>query len=410
MSAGRLAEWRTVLSADLRSRTDPYDGEMVRDTVRQVWAEPRATPPPPARVWTDWVLLGPLVPVAVLEVVLRHDLGWPVVAFILGVPSIFALLWRRTHPLTVVVIVFACHGASEAVVLLGAEHSAMLYATAWLLILPYSLFRWGSGRECILGLAVMMLAHVPNGSGAVNSLVEVIAASVFLLFPAAVGLAVRYRITYRIRETDQIKLHEREQLARELHDTVAHHVSAIIIQAQAGRTVAPTDPKAAARVLEVIEAEASRTLTEMRIMVGALRDGGGAALAPQRGVADITKLARATGGSPHIAVQLSGGLDDLRPSVEAAVYRLAQESITNAVRHARHATRIDVLVAGDDDAIRLTVQDDGDPNPSAAATAGFGLVGMSERAKLLGGTLHAGPNKGRGWTITAVLPRDEVPA
>lgn len=383
---------------------------MVSDTVRQLWVEPRASPPPPARVWTDWVLLALLVPVSVLEVFLRNDLGWPVVAFILGVPSIFALLWRRTHPLTVVVIVFACHGASEAVLLLGADYSAMLYATAWLLILPYALFRWGSGRECMIGLAVMMLAHVPNGSGAVNSIVEVIAASVFLLFPAAVGLAVRYRLAYRVRAFDQVKLLERELLARELHDTVAHHVSAIIIQAQAGRTVASTDPDTAVRVLQVIEEEASRTLTEMRIMVGALRDGETAELAPQRGVADITKLARATGDSPLIAVRLTGGLDDIRPSVGAAVYRMAQESITNAVRHARHATRIEVLVTGDDDAIRLTVQDDGDPNPSAAGSIGYGLVGMSERAKLLGGTLQAGPSDGRGWTITAVLPRDGVSA
>jgi len=383
---------------------------MVSETVRQLWAEPRATPPPPARVWTDWVLLVLLVPVGVLEVFLRHDVGWPVVAFILGVPSIFALLWRRTHPLTVVVIVFACHGASEAVALLGAEHSAMLNTTAWLLILPYSLFRWGSGRECMLGMAVMLLAHVPNGSGAVNSFVDIIAATVFLLFPAAVGLAVRYRLAYRVRAHDQVKMLERELLARELHDSVAHHVSAIIIQAQAGRTVAPTNPDATVRVLQVIEEEASRTLAEMRIMVRGLRDGEAADLSPQRGVADITKLARATGDSPYIAVQLTGGLDDLRPSVGAAVYRMAQESITNAVRHARHATRIDVSVDGDDDNVRLVVQDDGDPSPSAAGAIGYGLVGMSERAKLLGGTLQAGPSDGRGWTITAVLPREGVPA
>ena len=381
---------------------------MVSDTVRQLWAEPRASPPPPARAWTDWVLVALLVPVGVLEVFLRRDLGWPVIAFILGVPSIFALLWRRTKPLTVVVIVFACHGASEAVLLLGADYSAMLYTTAWLLILPYSLFRWGSGRECIIGLAVMMLAHVPNGSGAVDSVITALAASVFLLFPAAVGLAVRYRLAYRVRAFDQVKLLERELLARELHDTVAHHVSAIIIQAQAGRTVASTDPDAAVRVLQVIEEEASRTLTEMRIMVGALRDGETADLAPQRGLADITKLARTTGASPHVAVRLTGGLDDIRPSVGAAVYRMAQESITNAVRHARHATRIEVVVTGDDDAIRLTVQDDGDPNPSPSGSIGYGLVGMSERAKLLGGTLQAGPSDGRGWTITAVLPRDGV--
>lgn len=385
-------------------------GPMVRDSVRQLWAEPRASPPPPVRVWRDWVLLGLLVPTAIVEVILRNDVGWPPVAFILGVPSIFALLWRRTHPLAVVVVVFACHGASEAVTVFGAPHSAMLYTTAWLLILPYSLFRWGSGRECMIGIAITLLAHVPNGSGAVSSVGDIIAATIFLLFPAAVGVAVRYRLAYRIRADDQIKLLEREQLARELHDTVAHHVSAIIIQAQAGRTIAATDPDAAVRVLQAIETEASRTLTEMRIMVGALRDGEVAALAPQRGVADITMLASASGDSPHVTVRLSGALDDLRPSVGAAVYRIAQESITNAVRHAHHATSIEVSVAGDDDAVRVTVHDDGDPSHFNSGVMGYGLVGMSERAKLLGGTLQAGPNNERGWTITAVLPRDGVPA
>ena len=228
----------------------------------------------------------------------------------------------------------------------------------------------------------------------------------FELVVAAVGVAVRYQSKARARGMDQVKLLEREQLARELHDTVAHHVSAIAIRAQAGRVVASSDPAAALEALVVIEEEASRTLAEMRAMVGALRHGEEPDLAPQRGVADIERLTTVDGDRPHVDVELTGDLDGLRPSVDAALYRLAQESITNAVRHARRATRIQVTVSGDDDCVRLTVGDDGDAGSfDLRSASGFGLIGMAERAKLLGGTLEAGPNRNRGWTVHAVLPR-----
>jgi signal transduction histidine kinase len=383
---------------------------MVSDTVRQLLAEP-AVPNPPRRVWRDWVLVGPMLPAAVIEVIFRNDLGWPPVAFVFGVISLFTLLWRRTHPLVAVAVAFGLHGASEAVTIFGAEHQAMLYSSAVLLVLPYSLCRWAAGRDCAIGLAVILLVHVPHGPLTWGVVVETAVGILVLLFPAVLGAAIRYRATSKVREMDQVKLREREQLARELHDTVAHHVSAIIIQAQAGRTVAPTDPAAAANVLEIIEAEASRTLAEMRTMVGALRRGEDPDLAPQRGVADIERLALGAGDGPRVDVELSGGLADLQPSVGAAIYRLAQESITNAIRHARHATRIDVSVAGDADSVRLTVRDDGDHSPfDPKSTSGYGLVGMAERAHLLGGSLEAGPGPDRGWTITAVLPRNGVPA
>ena len=196
-------------------------------------------------------------------------------------------------------------------------------------------------------------------------------------------------------------------MARELHDTVAHHVSAIAIQAQAGRTLAASQPNAAVDALEVIEEAASRTLAEMRTMVGVLRDGEEPDRAPQRGVADIARLARGAGDGPRVDVELSGDLDHLLPLVEAAVYRLAQESITNAVRHARNATRVSVIVVGDSDCVRLTVRDDGDASPfGASSSSGYGLVGMTERATLLGGTLEAGPSPDSGWTVNAVLPRN----
>ena len=107
-------------------------------------------------------------------------------------------------------------------------------------------------------------------------------------------------------------------------------------------------------------------------------------------------------------MKLSGDLDGLRPSVAAALYRLAQESVTNAVRHARHATVIQVTVHGEDDSVRLTVGDDGEAGTfDPRSSSGFGLIGMAERAKLLGGTLEAGPNRNRGWTVRAVLPRGQ---
>jgi len=373
----------------------------VRNAARSLWAEPRV-PNPPTRVWRDWALVAVLVPLAVLEVILREDLVWRPVALVLGAAPVFTLLWRRTHPLVVVAVAFGAQTLADVATLFGADESAVLYTTAYVLLLPYSLFRWGSGRDAAIGLAMILVGLFISDTG-----LDLVIAIGFFLFSAALGAAIRYQASSRLREMDQVKLREREQLARELHDTVAHHVSAIAIRAQAGRTLAAADPNAAVDALEVIEEEASRTLAEMRTMVGALRQGEEPDLAPQRGVADIERLALSAGDRPRVDVELSGDLDDLPSSVEAGIYRLAQESITNAVRHARHATRVKVSVVGDDRSVRLTVSDDGDAGSlSASASSGYGIAGMTERAKLLGGTLEAGPSRDRGWTVDAVLPRN----
>ena len=378
--------------------------------VRQLWLEPSVANSP-QRVWRDWVLVALLAPTAILEAVLRHDVGWRPVALMLGVPPIFALLWRRTHPLLAVLVVFGAHAVTESVTLVGAPHSAMLITSGYAVLLPYSLLRWASGKQAIIGMTVVLFLHVPRWPISWKSVGEGVVGMVFLSLLAALGATMRYRSMSRLRERDQAKLREREQLARELHDTVAHHVSAIIIQAQAGRTVAALDPQAAVAALEVIEQEASRALGEMRIMVSALRQGEDPSLSPQCGIADISRLARNSGPPPRVDVRMSAGLDDLRPSLSAAVYRLAQESITNAVRHARHATHIIVSVVADEQAVRLTVDDDGDAATFDAATgSGYGLVGMAERATLLGGSLVAGPRPSGGWGVTAVLPRGGRPA
>jgi len=385
---------------------------MFWDAARSLLAETRA-PDPPARVWRDWALVAALVPVAVLEGVLEDDMVWRVASVVVALALLPTLLWRRTHPLAAVVVAFGlltvAHVASLAI---GADWRG-LDTTVFVVLLIYSLLRWASGRHAAIGLAVVSIPPLLIGiDPLIHKTAEAVPASnvvmgaLFELVVAAVGVAVRYQSKSRSRGMDQVKLLEREQLARELHDTVAHHVSAIAIRSQAGRVVAASDPAAALDALVVIEEEASRTLAEMRAMVGALRHGEEPDLAPQRGVADIERLTTDTGDRPHVDVELSGDLAGLRPSVDAALYRLAQESITNSLRHARHATRIRVTVSGDDDCVRLTVGDDGDAASfDPRSTSGFGLIGMAERAKLLGGTLTAGPSRNRGWTVHAVLPR-----
>lgn len=383
-------------------------GPVLTDVVRSLWDEPRALDAPRRTAW-DWALVGVLVPIGVLEAVFRSGIEMRPAALVLGVAPVLTLLWRRTHPLPMVIIAYGVHAAVEFIPIFGNHHDTTgLFITAFVLLLPYSLLRWGSGQEAVVGIVFILGSHGILLLGSVSSdgtLAELAGISILLL-PAALGAAVRYRVVWRVREIDQVKLREREQLARELHDTVAHHVSAIAIQAQAGRAVAANDPEAAVAALRVIEAEASRTLAEMRTMVGVLRRGDEPDLAPQLGVADLHDLARRIGPTPTVEVVPRGDLDDLAPSVDAAVYRLAQESITNAVRHARRARRVRVDIDGEPDCIRLTVTDDGDASPlGAGSTSGYGIVGMTERATLLGGTLEAGPNRDRGWTVTAVLPR-----
>jgi signal transduction histidine kinase len=236
--------------------------------------------------------------------------------------------------------------------------------------------------------------------------VDALGGAAVLLSAAALGWAVRYRALSREQLVEQAKLQERAQLARELHDTVAHHLSAIAIQAQAGLVLArASSPGGTTDALQIIEGEAARTLAEMRAMVAALRDGGTQApLAGRRHLADIEGLAAAGPGSPSVDVELRGDLSDLPPAVEAALYRVAQESVTNSRRHAQLATRVAVTVIGNATDVELTVSDDGARNPGPNVP-GYGLVGMTERVTLLGGTLQAGPGPDRGWCVHAVFPR-----
>jgi len=223
---------------------------------------------PPARVWRDWVLVAVLVPAAVLEGTLRPDLPWRALSLAIGVGLVLTLLWRRTKPFLMVVIGFGT-GIIASIVTPGDP--PQLSTTVYLLLLPYALTRWGEGRAVPAGLAIVVTADVLAVFVDPVSVSDAAGGLVVLVATAAVGTAFRYRARARAREFERVKLVERERLARDLHDTVAHHVSAIAIRAQAGLATAATTPEAATEALRVIEAEAKRTLTEMRTMVRVLR-------------------------------------------------------------------------------------------------------------------------------------------
>jgi signal transduction histidine kinase len=164
-------------------------------------------------------------------------------------------------------------------------------------------------------------------------------------------------------------------------------------------------PEAGLEALAVIEGEASRTLAEMRAMVRVLRNGAPAEYTPQPGVADLASLARRD-PVPAVDVELAGDLAGLPLQVDAAVYRLAQEALTNSLRHATNASQVEIRITESAGRLRLRVIDDGQIDPARPASHGFGLLGMTERVQLLGGTLRAGPTPGGGWAVDAELPTE----
>ena len=380
----------------------PYN-RAVGTLLLSLWSEPRVENAP-RRVWRDWALVAILASLAVVEVVLHEDVTFRWASFAVVLAGIPLLLWRRTHPLAVVCVVFGAHLMVEIVwILQGAEGNAPeFYTMAYVVLLPYALFRWGSGCHALIGLGLMLAPATLSVIWDDTTVSEPITGFALFFGTCALGLALRFRTRARTSRLDEIRALERERLARDLHDTVAHHVSAIAIRAQAGMAVAPNDPDAAVEALRVIDAEASRTLAEMRTIVRDLRRDGPAELAPLPLIADVRELERTPPGGPAVHVELEGDPAGVPASVATAAYRVCQESITNARRHARRASRIDVLVRTAADAVTVEVTDDGEPG--GKVDRGYGIAGMIERAERLGGTCTAGPRAVRGWTVTAVLP------
>jgi signal transduction histidine kinase len=253
-----------------------------------------------------------------------------------------------------------------------------------------------------------------------NSALASTAPLLFLLAALAVGESVRRRrqavaaldaseeaMAESIRT--QTVMEERARIARELHDIVAHHLSVIAVESEVARRTAPELSSDTGGRLETIAATAREALTETRRLLGVLREdtGGDADRAPQPGLDELDGLverARATG--THVRVVREGEVARLPLSVDLAAYRIVQEALTNARRHAPGAD-VDVELRYRDRALHLRVRDYGPGALDGEPVAGHGLMGMSERATLAGGTFSSGPADGGGFEVDVTLPTTE---
>ncbi|MGO2932780.1 sensor histidine kinase [Microbacterium sp.] len=273
---------------------------------------------------------------------------------------------------------------------------------------------WRSGLiQLLLGsaagvVAALMLPAIPSGISLIVT--TSVVGGVYLL---AVLLTGRLRLgdelnrerAHTAQEQSKRELvEERTRIARELHDVVAHSMSLIQVQASTARYRVSDLPQQAAAEFDDIAASARKALTEMRRVLGVLRtEDQSAELAPQRGIDDIPELVetiRRAGATVSLSQAVS---DDVSAATQLAVYRITQEALSNAVRHAPDAS-ISVSVNADDTHLAVAVRNDYD-GENAGTPGGHGLRGMSERAKLLGGTVTAGPGAGGVWTVSARIPR-----
>ncbi|GAA1733727.1 sensor histidine kinase [Aeromicrobium alkaliterrae] len=202
---------------------------------------------------------------------------------------------------------------------------------------------------------------------------------------------------------------ERVRIARDLHDVVAHHVSGMGIQATGARRVLDRDPARAADALETIEAASRQAVAQMHQLVGLLRETDeDSSREPQPGLCDLLTLADSS-GSPRVEVEIVGDRRDVDATISLNLYRVAQEAVTNARRHAR-AKRVLVTLRYLEDFVEVEVVDDGvganDATQAAADHGGFGLTGIRERAAMLGGQLEIGNRPHGGYRVRVRAPRE----
>jgi signal transduction histidine kinase len=225
----------------------------------------------------------------------------------------------------------------------------------------------------------------------------------------AAGLHLRALDERRMRAVADVRRGERLQLARELHDLVAHHVTGIVVGVQAAQVAAASHPRQALEVLPEIEAAGMETLASMRRLVAVMRDDDGPASAARvdgGALQDLVAEFSVTG--PPVRLRTDDAIDRSAPEVAVSAHRIVQEALTNVRRHAVGVTAIDVEVRGTSEGLLVAVRNDGSRIEAGATplggAGGFGLLGISERVTAVGGRLAAGPHPDGGWLVTAMLP------
>ena len=339
--------------------------------------------------------------------------GDPAAAVLLNVLAVLPLLATKRFP-----FLAAAAASLLTLVILGSSNTTVTLSALGVLV--YAIGHLVARRGLLVAAPLVFLFFVHavlpfDGGGA-----DLASIGPFLLVAAAalVGESNRKRTeaVTALDETqaamaesvrEQTAMEERAAIARELHDIVAHHLSMIAVQSETARMTSPRLSADARGRFEAIAQTARDALTETRRLLGVLREdvGGDAERAPQPGLdqlAELVDTARDAGSNVRLILQ--GKVVQLPAGIELAAYRIVQEALTNARRHAPGADA-DVEVTYGTDAVKLRVRDYG-PGPAEELLAGHGLVGMRDRATIAGGTFACGAADGGGFAVDVELPTD----
>jgi signal transduction histidine kinase len=359
------------------------------------------------------------------SVVFRPIGDVPIAALLVYAVASAALYWRRIAPLVVLGVAVIAWAVT-----LGSGYSDL---GGVVIIALYSVGRYATdnrwGHVGVVAAIVVVILDSLTGPLAWG---EGVFGGVVLFVAWYVGRRLRLRqeraaqlLREQAAEAHRIVTEERTRIARELHDVVAHRVSLMTVQAGAAKAVAAEDPEAALRAMGAVEEAGRQALAELRHLLGVLRpetdlDG----LGPQPGLADLPRLVeQIRGAGVDVSLATDGVPAELPARVDLFAYRIVQEALTNVLKHAGPGAHTEVRLGTDRSGIVLEVTDDGFADKGSESAggrqpldsdrlrrSGHGIVGMRERALLLGGTLDARPRPGGGFRVVAHLPTGGEPA
>ena len=323
---------------------------------------------------------------------------------------------RSRRPLALLAVMVAISAIDAAFPYVGGDTLASALFV-FLLLAVYSAAAHTSGRQTVIAAALTLAIAVSDQVAEPTITADgLIFFALLLGAPWVAGRAVRQRrLKERQLEVEKASaaaaiVEERARIARELHDVVAHSISVMVLQARGGRRVLESDPADAREAFNSIERTGQQALDEMRRLLGMLRRSDEELpLAPQPSLRELDRLVeqvRAAGLPVDVAIE--GQPRELPPGVELSAFRIVQEALTNALKHAGPARARVVLRYGADD-FELEIADDG-AGTSGSSGPGFGLVGLRERVAVYGGELQAGHRPGGGYELRVRLPIGSVRA
>jgi signal transduction histidine kinase len=370
----------------------------------------------------DIALTAAVLIAAVTEALTLKSLDGPRWAITLAVAAMsLLLLWRRTHPVAVTVALVAI--ALPTTLWIG-DATELVATFIPLLMIAYGGGRYASARDGGIVLAILLVAVPAVSLTSENATAgDIYFPGILIVLCWFAGRTVSLRLRHaaelheaaalaaegREREAQQAVADERRRIAREMHDVVAHSISIMVVQAGGARRILASDPDRAAQAAARIRHAGSDALAEMDVLLGVLDTPRETATPPTLdGLGELVERTRAAG--LPVSLEVDGTRHPLPAGAELAVYRVVQEALTNAIKHAGGATTT-VTLTWSDDALALCIADDGDGGASPElAGAGHGLIGMRERLRVHGGELAAGPRPGGGFQITARLPLERARA